>query len=36
MVPSPAARDELLKGFARALFKADMDALYRVVTPDFV
>jgi ketosteroid isomerase-like protein len=36
MIPSPAARDELLKGFARALFKADMDALYRVVTPDFV
>jgi ketosteroid isomerase-like protein len=36
MIPPPAVRDELLKGFARALFKADMDALYRVVTPDFV
>ena len=36
MIPSPAARDELLKGFARALFKADMDALYQVVTPDFL
>ena len=33
--PSPAERDELLKGFARALFKGDMDALYAVVTPDF-
>jgi len=30
MIPPPAARDELLKGFCRALFKADMDALYRV------
>jgi ketosteroid isomerase-like protein len=36
MAPSPAERDELLKGFARALFKGDMDALYRVVTPDFL
>ena len=36
MIPPPAARDELLKGFARALFKADMDALYRVVTPDLL
>jgi ketosteroid isomerase-like protein len=36
MAPSPAERDELFKGFARALFKADMDALYRVVTPDFL
>ena len=34
--PSPAVRDELLKGFARALFKGDMDALYRVVAPDFL
>ncbi|MDO9563841.1 MAG: nuclear transport factor 2 family protein [Bradyrhizobium sp.] len=33
---SPAERDELLKGFARALFKSDMEALYRIVTPDFV
>jgi ketosteroid isomerase-like protein len=36
MAPSPAERDELLKGFARALFKGDMDALYRVVTSDFL
>ena len=36
MVPSPAERDELLKGFARALFKNDMDALYQIVTPDFL
>jgi ketosteroid isomerase-like protein len=35
MAPSSAQRDELFKGFARALFKGDMDALYRVVTPDF-
>lgn len=36
MTPSAAERDELFKGFARALFKADMEALYRIVTPDFV
>lgn len=36
MVPSPAERDELFKGFARALFRNDMDALYEVVTPDFI
>ena len=36
MAPSPAERDELFKGFARALFKGDMDALYEVVTPDFL
>lgn len=35
MVPSPAEREELLRGFARALFRGDIDALYRVVTPDF-
>jgi ketosteroid isomerase-like protein len=34
--PSPAERDELFKSFARALFRGDMDALYRVVTPDFL
>ena len=34
--PSRAERDELLKGFSRALFKGDMDALYRVVTSDFL
>jgi ketosteroid isomerase-like protein len=33
--PSRAERDELLKGFARALFKGDMAALYSVVTADF-
>jgi ketosteroid isomerase-like protein len=36
MIPSPAERDELLKGFARALFRNDMEALYRIVTPDFL
>ncbi len=36
MIPSPTERDELFKGFARALFKNDMDALYRIVTPDFL
>ena len=36
MAPSPAERDELFKGFARALFKGDIDALYRVVTADFL
>ena len=36
MIPIPADRDELFKRFARALFKGDMDALYQVVTPDFV
>ena len=36
MIPSPAERDELLKGFARALFQNDMEALYRIVTSDFL
>ena len=36
MAPSPTERDELFRGFARALFKGDIDALYRVVTPDFL
>jgi ketosteroid isomerase-like protein len=36
MTPSLAERDELFKGFARALFKGDMEALYRVVTPGFL
>src|ERR1700720_1032731 len=36
MAPSSAERDELLNGFTRALFKGDMDALYGVVTPDFL
>ncbi len=33
--PSPAEREALFRGFARALFKADMAALYTVVAPDF-
>jgi hypothetical protein len=36
MIPSPTERDERFKRFARALFKGDMDALYQVVTPDFL
>ena len=36
MIPSPAERYELLKGFARALFQNDMDALYKIVTSDFL
>ncbi len=36
MIPSPAKRNELLKTFASALFKNDMDTLYRVVAPDFL
>lgn len=34
--PTPEKRDELLGAFAKALFKKDIDALYQVVTPDFV
>ena len=30
-----ADREELFKAFGRAFFKKDVDALYRVVTPDF-
>lgn len=36
MTPTAAERDALFQAFARALFKNDMDALYAVVTPDFV
>ena len=36
MSPMPTERDALFSGFARALFKGDLDALYQVVTPDFV
>ena len=36
MTPSLAERDELFRGFARALFRSDIDALYEVVTPDFL
>ena len=34
--PTSAERDALFSGFARALFKGDLDALYQVVAPDFV
>lgn len=36
MTPSIAERDALFKGFAKALFKADIAALYQVVAPDFL
>src|ERR1700759_2720204 len=36
MIPTFEQRDDLLKGFARALFRRDLDALYEVVTPDFL
>src|SRR5262245_18951731 len=36
MSPTPAERDALFTGFARALFMGDLDALYAVVAPDFV
>ena len=36
MSPTPTERDALFSGFARALFKGDLDALYQVATPDFV
>jgi ketosteroid isomerase-like protein len=36
MIPTPTERDELFRRFARALFSRDMDALYQVVTPDFL
>lgn len=36
MAPSPGERDQLFKGLARALFKGDIEALYEVVTPDFL
>lgn len=36
MIPTPGQRDDLLKGFAKALFRRDLDALYAVVTPDFL
>src|SRR5438045_992528 len=34
--PTMVERDTLFDGFARALFKADMDSLYQVVAPSFV
>ena len=36
MTPTATERDAIFQAFARALFKGDMDALYAVVTPDFV
>ena len=36
MTPTAAERDALFQGFARALFRGDLDALYQVVAPDFV
>ncbi len=36
MHPTAAERDALFEGFARALFRQDMDALYEVVSPGFV
>ena len=36
MIPTFEQRDDLLKGFAKALFRRDLDALYAVVTPDFL
>ncbi len=34
--PSPAERDALLTAFSKALFKRDVDAIYRTATQDFV
>ena len=36
MSPTASERAALFEAFARALFGNDMDALYAVVTPDFV
>ena len=36
MTPIAAERDALFQAFARALFRNDMDALYAVVTENFV
>ncbi|MBI5322914.1 nuclear transport factor 2 family protein [Bradyrhizobium sp.] len=36
MTPTATERDALFQGFARALFKNDMDSLYGVVTENFV
>jgi hypothetical protein len=36
MKTTPVERDALFKGFASALFKRDMDALYKVVSPGFI
>jgi hypothetical protein len=34
--PPPAERDRLLSAFSKALFKRDVEAVYRAVTADFV
>ncbi len=34
--PTSEEREVLFRDFAKALLKADMEALYRVVTPDFL
>jgi ketosteroid isomerase-like protein len=36
MAPSVAERNVLFQAFAKALFKGDMDALYQVVSLDFM
>jgi ketosteroid isomerase-like protein len=36
MSPTAAERDTIFKAFSRAFFKQDLDAMYQVVTPDFV
>ena len=36
MTPSATDRDALFQGFARALFRNDIDALYQVVSENFV
>ena len=36
MTPTATERDILFKAFSHALFTRDMEALYRVVTPDFL
>jgi ketosteroid isomerase-like protein len=36
MIPTPSERDELFRGFSKAVFKLDLDALYAVVASDFV
>jgi ketosteroid isomerase-like protein len=36
MHPTAVERDALFQAFARALFKNDMDAMYQVVTENFV
>jgi hypothetical protein len=35
MIPTAAERDALFRHFAKAFFKGDIDALFRVVLPEF-